>query len=261
MASPITLNIPIFAGQGTQSSKSATTRQQALNDASSVLGSLLLKTCYEAFLQEISSLEPSVLAGIKLDPTDFPNPESLISLPTERYDDNSVISGTTLFLIQSLRYLAYVESTATTTGSLTPFTDILKTNIEHKVGIAGFSSGVLTACLVASSQSALIYLTHAVEVYRLAFWIGVRSQQYRVSALELSNIPLKWHSEPWSQVVMGLDRAALSDYISKYHESVCCSHSCNCHFPTYSLFSASGKRKSNLDCSHGRHLHHCFCPP
>ena len=224
MTSSTTLNIPVFAGQGTQAAKSIATRHQAHNDASTVLGSLLLKACYEAFTKEISSLSPSELAGIKIDPTDFPNPESLLDLPAERYDDNSVISGTTLFLFQSLRYLAYVESIATTTGSLTPFTDILKTNIDQQVGIVGFSSGILAACLVASSQTALAYLTYAVEVYRLAFWIGVRSQQYRVNALESSYIPLKWHTEPWSQVVIGLDIAAVSDYISKYHQAVRCSH-------------------------------------
>ncbi|KAF8797479.1 putative polyketide synthase [Phlegmacium glaucopus] len=218
MASPTTINIPVFAGQGTQAAKSLASRQQARNDASGVLGSLLLKTCYEAFQQELSSLQPTELAGINLDPADFPDPESLLSLPTNRYDNNSVISGTTLFLIQSLRYLAYVESTASTTDSLTPFTDILTTNVNLQVGIAGFSSGVLTASLVASSQTALAYLTHAVELYRLAIWIGVRSQQYRVAALESSNVAMKWHGEPWSQVVIGLSSATVSDYISKYHE-------------------------------------------
>ena len=218
MLSSTTLNIPIFAGQGTQAARSAATRQQAHNDASSTLGSLLLKTCYEAFAQELSSLNPSELAATKLDLADFPNPESLLTLPTERYDDNAVISGTTLFLIQSLRYLACVEATATASGSITPFSDFLKMNIDHQVGITGFSSGILTACLVASSQTALSYLTHAVEIYRFAFWLGVRCQEYRVAALESFNIPLKWHSEPWSQVVIGLNEATLSDYISKYHE-------------------------------------------
>lgn len=222
MTSSATLNVPVFAGQGTQAAKSPATRQQAQNDASSVLGSLLLKSCYEAFTKEISSLSSTELTQIKLDLADFPNPDSL--LIADHYDDNSVISGTTLFLIQSLRYLAYVESTATATGSLTPFTDILKTNIDHQVGVAGFSSGILTACLVASSQTALTYLSHAVEIYRLAIWLGIRSQQYRVTALESSNISLKWHSAPWSQVVIGLDISTISDYISKYNKDVRFSH-------------------------------------
>ncbi|KAF9568001.1 ketoacyl-synt-domain-containing protein [Agrocybe pediades] len=218
MASLTTLNIPVFAGQGTQAAKAATTRQQALNDASSNLGALLLKSCHEAFLLELSSLTPAELAGIKIDPADFPNPESLLNLVADRYDDNPVISGTTLFLIQSLRYLSYVEATASATGSLTPFSDFLETNIENKVGIAGFSSGIVAACLVASSQTSVTYLAHAVELYRLAFWIGVRCQQYLVDSLETASVPLKWHSEPWSQVIIGCDKATIAGYIAKYHE-------------------------------------------
>lgn len=244
MTSSTILNVPVFAGQGTQAAKSVATRQQAHNDASTVLGSLLLKACYEAFTKEVSSLTPEELIGIRLYPADFPTPESLIDLPAERYDGNAVISGTTLFLIQSLRYLAYVESTATNTGSLTPFTDILNTNIENQLGIVGFSSGVLTACLVASSQTALAYLTHGVEVYRLAFWIGVRSQQYRINSLESASIPLKWHTEPWSQVIIGLDIAAVSEYISKYHESVRCSQVIAIILPVLTPFFRTRRAKA-----------------
>jgi len=258
MASLTTLNIPVFAGQGTQAAKAATTRQQALNDASNPMGSLLLKSCYEAFLREITSLTPTELTEIKLDPADFPNPESLLNLVAERYDDNPVISGTTLFLIQSLRYLAYVESTASASGSLTPFTDFLQTNIENRVGIAGFSSGIVAACLVASSQTSVAYVAHAVELYRLAFWIGVRCQQYLVDALEKALVPLKWHSEPWSQVVIGCDKAAILGHISKYHAEVRLSWIINIAFFTLKCLLASRKRWPCVDRSYRRDLLHCF---
>ncbi|KIK51473.1 polyketide synthase [Collybiopsis luxurians FD-317 M1] len=216
MVLPPMLNIPIFDGQGTSANKYSAACRQALEDARRASGSLLLKSCHETFLEEYAALTSSQLSNIALDIATFPTPESLLSSLDEKSLENAVVAGTSIFLIQALRYLSYVEAVAFTSGSMAPFADILHDNIQHQVGIAGFSSGVLAAWLVATSRNRMSYLSHAVEIYRLAFWIGVRAQLYRAEALQATS-SLKWQSEPWSQVFLGINVSDLSAHLSKFN--------------------------------------------
>lgn len=204
------LNIPIFAGQGTAAASSFSTRNQALNDASSPAGSLLLSTCHEAFHAELASLSSDELEQIDIDKADFLTREALLDFRTERYLHNALISGTSLFLIQALRYLAIVDAFAE--SSLVPFVDLLRCNAEHNVGILGFSSGILPACVASTSTSAITYISRAVDAYRLAFWIGVRTQQFRVITLNTPGDP----SLPWSIVLLGLGRNDAENLIVKF---------------------------------------------
>jgi hypothetical protein len=175
------LNIPIFAGQGTVAANHFSTHNQALKDASSSAGSVLLSTCHDIFHAELASLSSDDFERIDIDKADFLNREALLDIRTERYLYNALISGTSLCLIQSLRYLAIVETFAVTNSSVNPFVDFLKCNADHNVGILGFSSGILPSCIAGTSSSTIAYISHAVEAYRLAFWIGLRVQQFRVT--------------------------------------------------------------------------------
>lgn len=217
---PQFVNVPVFAGQGTVAVHSSQTRQQALRDAAKASGAFLLTACHQAFHAEFAALSSTELAEVDIDITDFSTPESLLAIPADRYLNNAVVSGTTLFLIQSLRYLAYIEASGVTTGSITPFSDALKENVEQGLGVVGFSSGILPACVVATSQSTLTYISNAVESYRLAFWIGIRCQQHRISALTAEDGPGKECTEPWSLAVLGLDKKAVEGAVAAFQSEV-----------------------------------------
>ena len=211
------LHIPLFPGQGTTAAYSPQTRQQALSDASSPSGSTLLSAYHEAFHAELSTLSASDLHNIDVDTTDFIRKESLLELPKERYASNPIISGPSLFIIQTLRYLAFIEATSSSTNSLTPFSDLLKPNLEHGLGILGFSSGILPACVVGTSFSTVSYFSRAVEAYRLSVWIGVRTQLYRRAALDAAFID-RDTSLPWSLVLLGTSKTKVEESIMNFNK-------------------------------------------
>ncbi|KAG6855991.1 Type I Iterative PKS [Tephrocybe sp. NHM501043] len=213
------LHLSIFAGQGTSAAASSQARHRALADASSSSGSLLLSACHEAFLQELSCIPTDDFSALDIDMADFTLPKNLLSVLRERYLHNAVISGSTLFLLQILRYLAFVEATCISTGSLTPFSDVLKANSEHNLGILGFSSGILPACVVATSLSTFGYISKAVEAYRLSLWIGIRSHLYRVQTLKAAPLGLDTDL-PWSLVFMGIGRDEAEEAIAAFSKGV-----------------------------------------
>ncbi|KAF9464084.1 beta-ketoacyl synthase, partial [Collybia nuda] len=214
------IHLPIFAGQGTTSANAPQTRQQALLDASSASGSTLLSACHEAFLTELSTLSATDLDMVDVNLTNFRKKESLLAVPDQKsYFHNPVISGPTLFLMQSLRYLAFVEETSLSTDSLTPFSDILKRNVDNNIGVLGFSSGILSACVVSTSLSTLAYISRAVEAYRLAIWIGVRTQIYRRRALESSHLDTNT-ALPWSLVFLGMNKAYAETSIRSFNKDL-----------------------------------------
>ncbi|KAF4571087.1 Type I Iterative Polyketide synthase (PKS) [Pleurotus pulmonarius] len=204
------LDVPVFAGQGTTAANSPQTRQQALKDAASPAGSLLLSSCFETFHNELSTLTTEELASVDVTLSEFANKNALLEVPSDKYSNNSLITGPTLFLIQSLRYLAFVEASGLENDSLTPFSDVLKGNLEHGLGVFGFSSGILPAVVVGSALSTITYISRAVEAYRLALWIGVRTQIYR--AKHAANDP----SSPWSLVFLGISKEATEEAIINF---------------------------------------------
>ncbi|EPQ54389.1 polyketide beta-ketoacyl-synthase [Gloeophyllum trabeum ATCC 11539] len=208
-------DVPVFAGQGTAAASSPQTREQALRDAESASGTLLLTACYQAFLTEFASLSPTEMEQVDIDPADFDTVQSLLAALPARYQRNTVFATTTLFLIQSLRYLAHIESLSTEKKT-SPFADYLKSNAAQGLGVLGFSSGILPACVVGTSNTTVSYIAHAVEAYRLAFWIGVRCQLYRVAALEAEDAPGKECTLPWSLVFMGMNKKVAQDAIEEF---------------------------------------------
>ncbi|KAG6896291.1 Type I Iterative PKS [Termitomyces sp. T32_za158] len=211
------LYLPIFTGQGTSAANSPKTRQTAISDASSSSGSLLLSECYKAFHHELSSLPASDFSALEIDRADFSLPNDLISTPKQCYQQNAVVSGSALFLIQTLRYLAFVEATCVPRNSVTPFNDVLKGNIQYGLGVLGFSSGILPACVVATSFSTLSYITRAVEAYRLAIWVGIRSHLYRVQVLIAASLDLKTDL-PWSLVLTGIAIFEAEEALATYNK-------------------------------------------
>jgi hypothetical protein len=214
---PEILYIPVFAGQGTIAFNSPGTRQQALRDAELPSCSVLLAACFQAFASELSALAPLELGDTEVNISDFATKESLLGLQDERYSYNPVITGPTLFLLQVLRYLAFIEGLRSSPNSLTPFDDVLRCNKKHAVGILGFSSGILPACVVGTSKSVVDFISRAAEVFRLTIWIGIRSQLYRRKMLSVSS-QLVRPSLPWSLVFFGLTLQAAEEALKKFNE-------------------------------------------
>ncbi len=202
------INIPIFNGQGSPAFKLTPMRELAFRDATRPAGSLLLAACHAAFHTELSTLS---ISERDVDLSDFPTKESLLAVPKERYAHNAIISGSSLFIIQTLRYLAFIDAS----NSLTPFSDSLNLNASHGVGVLGFSSGILPATVVGTSMSLAAFLHNALESYRLALWIGVRVQQYRTEILKKSFIEF---SAPWSLVFLGTEKTTVEAAIAKFAE-------------------------------------------
>ncbi|TFK37752.1 hypothetical protein BDQ12DRAFT_735983 [Crucibulum laeve] len=207
------INVPVFAGHGTTALNSSATRERALQDASSSLGSLLLSSCHRALLSELSSLSPAELSSIGLSADGFETPQSLLQIPSEKDLFNPIISGISLFLIQTLRYLSFVEANSSSTDS---FASVLEDNKVHGAGILGFSSGILPACVVSASNSSVQYISNTVEAFRLVFWIGVRVQQYRESTLRALDALETDVERPWSLVFIGLSNVEIEVAIAQF---------------------------------------------
>ncbi|KAJ6585673.1 polyketide synthase [Mycena capillaripes] len=204
----VTTDIPIFAGQGTSGMSAA--RTQALQDVRSPSGTTLLSACHEIFHAELALLSPYQLSFVGIQLADFKRRESLLEEPGARYHHNPIISATMLFLLQSLRFLSFIESSGVAECSLTPFSDFL----SRSHGILGFSSGMLPACVVASSSDLVTYISHSVQAYRLAIWIGVRTQMY--CATTLDDAHLVANESPWSVVILGVSKNEAKDLLQGF---------------------------------------------
>ncbi|EGN93845.1 hypothetical protein SERLA73DRAFT_163261 [Serpula lacrymans var. lacrymans S7.3] len=211
--------VPVFAGQGTDSINSLQTRQRALCDAASPSGSLLLASCFEAFHVELLTLSCEDLMEIGVSPHDFKDPRSLLPVPSQQYTHNPIISGISLFLVQSLRYLSFLQQSVPDVNSPLPFNDILASNGTLSLGILGFSSGIIPASVVGTSTNRLTYICHSVEAFRLVFWIGVRICQRRKVLLDNRTSVRAEPTSCWSIVCFGIDKILAHEFINHFEHS------------------------------------------
>ncbi|KAF4617207.1 hypothetical protein D9613_006324 [Agrocybe pediades] len=207
------LLIPVFGGQGS-TILGASQDLGALPRTTSV--SFLLDACYSAFHSEFASIDPIDHAKVGVCLSHFKAPLSIICPPYDIYLVNPAYSMPALLLNQALLYLSYVEDKAATSLQAISFTDFLQSNATCSVGVIGFSSGVLAACVVATSPSQHSFVHHAVEAYRLAIWIGIQSQIYRSDVLDQGHA----HSRllPWGFVLIGLNKDRLQDLVHEFNE-------------------------------------------
>lgn len=204
--------IPLFTGQGNPAVNTVQTHQQAVRASQSSFGGLLLSSCHHLFLQELSSLSPEEALHVNLLPSDFSTPDSLLAVPSPQHSTNAVISGTRLFLIQTLLYLYFESASDSSTSPSHSFGASLISNSELQAGILGFSSGILPATVVATSSSTIDYIYRSVQAFRLAFWIGVRAHIYASSTLTNSI----QRALPWSLSFSGLDKARVQSAIDDF---------------------------------------------
>ncbi|KAG2123824.1 polyketide synthase [Suillus clintonianus] len=196
--------VPLFPGQGSSSAALSLALNQALRDSRSPSAQLLLASCHEAFHLELSKLSENELNQSCISLLDFQEATSLLS-PSSVYQNNPIISSTSLFLVQALRYLAHCSAEPNSRG---PFPD-------HRLGVLGYSSGIVTACVVGASNSVLTFVSNAVEAFRLAFWIGLRSIQHKTKELQ-SALVFPDTTLPWTVVCIGLNRSDVLGFISDF---------------------------------------------
>lgn len=204
--------LPVFAGQGTTRTSLSHAADQALRDADSPAGSILLSSCLDAFLAEIASLTPDELDQSGIYPFDFNDPRRLL-MPDPKYAKNHILSATFLFLVQALRYHSYVQTTSPSRS----FPNFLDANIDHAIGVLGLSSGIFPACVVAASRSTLSYINTAVEVFRLVFWIALRVLQFTRKLVKEKPVDL---TLPWSVGCLGLTKSEAEHHIARFEQKV-----------------------------------------
>jgi len=207
------LNIPVFSGQGSISADSRPVRDQALISSSSPGGTLLLSSCFEAFHSELSSLSDAELQMTGINLVDFDSPSKLLNVPPTKYIRNPVVSGTRLLLIQALLYLEW--ATRTVGAAPDAFATLLEWNRRHRVGIVGFSSGIISACVVGTSTTLLDFLSNSASAFRVTLWIGVRAQCYRSRALLASGLHVN-DDRSWSRIILGMGCHTAEEAISKF---------------------------------------------
>ena len=195
--------VPIFSGLGTTTAISETWLNQSLSDSLSYPGSLLLQSCYRAFLTELASLSSEHLSLLGISFDDFPTPTSLLT--DGRNTNHILLSHSFLFLSQALRWLSVNDYSQQ---------DTLLQSFD--IGCLSFSLGVLIAPVVASSANLLEYLCSAVEAYKVTLWIGIRVQLHHYR--NLSSIAPRDLS--WSIVCAGITPLAARRLIADFHAAV-----------------------------------------
>ncbi|GBE80926.1 Orsellinic acid synthase [Sparassis crispa] len=206
MTQSLPYNAFLFDGQGTPASFAPQTIATALRDAELPLGSALLLACHQAFLHEFQSLSPDEQSVSGLDIPRFSSPRALLHISLD-LRSNAIVANTHLFLVQVLRYLAAA-------GVSSPGSSGFSTEASNFIG---FSSGMFAATVVAASQDIPSFLVNAVETFRLAFWLGLRSQQFASSTLSLQ--PSSDASAPWSFVFFGAPRDEVQRAVDSYNQN------------------------------------------
>ncbi|KAH9952215.1 putative polyketide synthase [Amylocystis lapponica] len=199
------LDVFILDGQGTPSAFSPRTTAIALQDINLPLPFSVLLACHSAFLHEVRSLPVERQRSLEIDIQKFQEPHSLLDVdPSLR--GNAVVANVNLYLTQLIRYLANVNpsfldcSDGKTTGDI-PFE------------VVGVSTGLLAATIIATIRDIPSLFVHAVEILRLAFWLGIRTQEFAhsISASCAGDIL------PWVLVLLGSDREQVQVALDRYN--------------------------------------------
>ena len=197
--------VPVFSGLGTPAATSDAWRNQSLSDSDSPSGSLLLQSCYRAFLEELASLSANDLRHLGISFCDFPTPASLLT--HEGNTNHILLSHSFLFLSQALRWLSLSDSSHQS-AFVQPF--------DPAVGCLAFSLGALFAPVVASSSTLLDYLSSAVEAYKVTLWIGIRVHLYHHGNLSFGTL----RDSSWSIVCTGINPIAAQQLITDFRTTV-----------------------------------------
>jgi hypothetical protein len=190
----------VLDGQGLSSITSSQTIRTALKDAESPLANSILTACHRALLHDYASMSEDDQENCGLTPADFASPSALLNLPIHIHE-NAIVANIHLFLVQLLRYLAHSGS------------GLGVTHEPHSsLNILGFSSGILAATAIACTEDIPSCISHSVSIFRLAYWLGLRSQLYMRTMSNTSSIS----QATWSLVIFGSTRSEIQQAIDLY---------------------------------------------
>lgn len=212
---PRNIRLPVFGGQGTLSFDPDNARKQLRRYTAFPSGAVLVASCYAAFHAELDGLTADYLQKVDICALDFKEKVTLFCPLREEYLRNPVISGTTLLLVQALQYLTFIEESHGFSENPTAFLNTVQLNASNGVGVLGFSSGILAACVTAASRTAVAFIAHTVEAYRLAFWIGVRSQLF--CATLNGSSPFQG-CRPWVMVLLFVDKIDIQTRVQSFNK-------------------------------------------
>lgn len=199
-------DVPTFSfvldGQGIPASTNQQTINTAQEDARTPLGAAVLLSCYQAFVKDLATLTPEEQHSAGLTLADVPVPDALLALP-QLAAHNAVVGNVHLYLVQVLRYAARVA------GAAFP-------RAHPALGVLGFSTGMLAAAVIACADTVPNFVRHATEAFRLAFWLGLRAQQYAARALPAVPLP-DAPAQAWTLITFGASRAEVEDAVAKFN--------------------------------------------
>ncbi|KAF9483554.1 ketoacyl-synt-domain-containing protein [Pholiota conissans] len=206
--------IPIFGGQGMMSLSDT---KKIISLATSPSGVVLLDACHTAFHDELLSLTPAERRNVDICASDFTKKHSILVPDHQRYYDSPTVSGASLVLLQSLAYMVYAEAGGAD-GTQVSFAHRLHSYANGHTGVLGFSSGIISACVVATSPSIPSFISNALQAYRLALWIGIRSQLYRKDILDSFAPRRSGKARSWSSMLRGLSPHFARESLSSFNK-------------------------------------------
>ncbi|CAD6924271.1 unnamed protein product [Tilletia laevis] len=204
--------LPIFAGQGTSGFD---VPLHKLAPPSS-LAEVCLKELHSTVVDCFKSLSAQQLNKLQLARDHFDRPETLLGTQGSRIlSPSSALAAslrTTAF--QLVLYLAKVESAQVS------FEDHLGPATKT-IGVLGFSSGLISATVVASSRTTLDYLTNSVAAIKVAFWLGLRADLFKRDAVAAigDKTDQQYAEASWSTVVLNADEVALQHELDHFAQA------------------------------------------
>ncbi|KAJ5658159.1 polyketide synthase [Penicillium longicatenatum] len=198
---------PVFAGLGSPSLFSAETLDTAARDAGLPECKAFLQGCLDVFQTEVqNALERKILDKDSINLTDFLNIAALIRPPPQYYQ-NPLVQHTTLYLIQVLRYISHLY-----------ITHGHKRRIQ---GAAGFCAGLLPAAAAATSDPELSFISlmsRASEFFRVAVWVGIRTESHRRAMTMTESSPEDSEHPPCTFMVGRLPPSEAADLLAEWRK-------------------------------------------
>ena len=202
LVAPVT--VFVLDGQGIAASNSPQTLQIAQRDSCTPVGSTVLLACYQALRRDLDTLrsDEQQVTGIAV--TEEWNPAFLLKLAS-LYPGNAIVENTHLVLLQLLRWAA--NTPLMVASDISEHTD--------SSSFVGFSSGILAATAIACARDIPTFVQHAVSIFRLSFWIGLRAQQY--SSQAVAGLPIGDVSATWNLVTFGSTRSEIEEALTAFN--------------------------------------------
>ncbi len=200
------MRVFVFDGQGSTPSSSTLT-------STSPLGTVFLQECTSAFSRRMESLSDQEILRIGF------SREALrgIVFPVacDEASRDPLVSMPNLFIEQMLRLIQLLDTRPDTLSC---------SSREHSMHVLGYSSGLLTALFVATSDpsalSRVSFMQRSLFIFDVAVSLGIHSQLSRFDMFESAGVSLDdpergWN---WSSAVLGLELSELDQLVQEYNE-------------------------------------------